>query len=403
MQGFNRAVTLAETEWHQLNDENIEAGKKYAFLQTLASPERAELILGIPHDEYPSYVEESLPYLPNALEVLNRDYWGESEGYLDDLDLGDLPSFAPEELKQQTDDDLMSTILMLGDLLPQEVVDEVVRRGQPMAARLKQHLETSHNWSDTVEEEDWWGLLHAIFMLGQMTGEDATQGLLHAIKRMHSERDDDLWDWVGGYWPALFRNKRTEASQALQAIASDRTLDWYPRSTAQECLLEAAHAEGAEALDAMLQQIAQSVADPAEDWDYRLSLANQLLAFPRDGHKQTLEQLAIEQQSEPFSHYDLDDVTEAYRNMQDKPEWERFDDPMEFYEPMNILSRQIRWAEEDEKFMQDDDLFEDSFDFPPDYHPQEPYVRTNPKIGRNDPCPCGSGKKYKKCCMKKLH
>lgn len=25
-------------------------------------------------------------------------------------------------------------------------------------------------------------------------------------------------------------------------------------------------------------------------------------------------------------------------------------------------------------------------------------VRTEPKIGRNEPCPCGSGKKYKKCC-----
>lgn len=25
-------------------------------------------------------------------------------------------------------------------------------------------------------------------------------------------------------------------------------------------------------------------------------------------------------------------------------------------------------------------------------------VRTSPKIGRNEPCPCGSGKKYKKCC-----
>jgi uncharacterized protein len=24
--------------------------------------------------------------------------------------------------------------------------------------------------------------------------------------------------------------------------------------------------------------------------------------------------------------------------------------------------------------------------------------RTTPKVGRNDPCPCGSGKKYKKCC-----
>ncbi len=25
-------------------------------------------------------------------------------------------------------------------------------------------------------------------------------------------------------------------------------------------------------------------------------------------------------------------------------------------------------------------------------------VHEGPKIGRNDPCPCGSGKKYKKCC-----
>ena len=23
------------------------------------------------------------------------------------------------------------------------------------------------------------------------------------------------------------------------------------------------------------------------------------------------------------------------------------------------------------------------------------------KVGRNEPCPCGSGKKYKKCCLNK--
>ena len=27
----------------------------------------------------------------------------------------------------------------------------------------------------------------------------------------------------------------------------------------------------------------------------------------------------------------------------------------------------------------------------------QPFVRTTPKVGRNDPCPCGSGKKYKQC------
>jgi len=28
-------------------------------------------------------------------------------------------------------------------------------------------------------------------------------------------------------------------------------------------------------------------------------------------------------------------------------------------------------------------------------------VRTEPKIGRNEPCPCNSGKKYKNCCLNK--
>ena len=30
------------------------------------------------------------------------------------------------------------------------------------------------------------------------------------------------------------------------------------------------------------------------------------------------------------------------------------------------------------------------------------YVRSQPKVGRNDPCPCGSGKKYKHCCGKNI-
>jgi SEC-C motif-containing protein len=30
---------------------------------------------------------------------------------------------------------------------------------------------------------------------------------------------------------------------------------------------------------------------------------------------------------------------------------------------------------------------------------RESVKRSDPKVGRNDPCPCGSGKKYKKCCL----
>jgi preprotein translocase subunit SecA len=32
--------------------------------------------------------------------------------------------------------------------------------------------------------------------------------------------------------------------------------------------------------------------------------------------------------------------------------------------------------------------------------PQTPFVHKAAKVGRNDPCPCGSGKKFKSCCAK---
>jgi uncharacterized protein YecA (UPF0149 family) len=30
--------------------------------------------------------------------------------------------------------------------------------------------------------------------------------------------------------------------------------------------------------------------------------------------------------------------------------------------------------------------------------PETPYAREAPKVGRNTSCPCGSGRKFKKCC-----
>jgi hypothetical protein len=48
--------------------------------------------------------------------------------------------------------------------------------------------------------------------------------------------------------------------------------------------------------------------------------------------------------------------------------------------------------------------FESDYDSDDDYEypaPISPIVNAGPKIGRNDPCPCGRGKKYKKCCLDK--
>jgi SEC-C motif len=49
----------------------------------------------------------------------------------------------------------------------------------------------------------------------------------------------------------------------------------------------------------------------------------------------------------------------------------------------------------------DADDVDDELEMDFDDQSAEPIVRQDPKIGRNDPCPCGSGKKYKKCCLHK--
>jgi hypothetical protein len=46
-------------------------------------------------------------------------------------------------------------------------------------------------------------------------------------------------------------------------------------------------------------------------------------------------------------------------------------------------------------YLDEDDPFDDEHG---DAYPNPPARNSGPKIGRNDPCPCGSGKKYKKCC-----
>ena len=47
------------------------------------------------------------------------------------------------------------------------------------------------------------------------------------------------------------------------------------------------------------------------------------------------------------------------------------------------------------------DLVKAVFDLKQLVDPNKPVVREEPRVGRNDPCPCGSSKKFKQCCGKK--
>ncbi|MHB8261559.1 MAG: DUF1186 domain-containing protein [Bacteroidia bacterium] len=63
---------------------------------------------------------------------------------------------------------------------------------------------------------------------------------------------------------------------------------------------------------------------------------------------------------------------------------------------INVLYTELQSNPDDEPYGDDGGAF-DAYE-PVDSAKIETFIRTEPKIGRNDPCVCGSGKKYKKCC-----
>lgn len=58
----------------------------------------------------------------------------------------------------------------------------------------------------------------------------------------------------------------------------------------------------------------------------------------------------------------------------------------------------MRWMMWEPEGDDDDDDLDDNLDELLALDPDLPLLLPEPKIGRNEPCPCGSGKKYKRCC-----
>jgi uncharacterized protein YchJ len=193
----------------------------------------------------------------------------------------------------------------------------------------------------------------------------------------------------------------------VRAIVEDRSLEWYIRSNAIDAMLAMEQQRGAAELEEALDRLASMAQDKSDDYDFCLFSANALLDFPRPRHRAMLEALAKQQSSHKFGAvFLMNDVTQAYATAQKQPRSHTHrNDPWQFYDPQVIAQRQERWADEDRKALErqarsepeeDGDDYSDDDD---DYGHTETYVRPSPKIGRNDPCPCGSGKKYKKCCL----
>jgi uncharacterized protein YchJ len=291
-----------------------------------------------------------------------------------------LPHYDAEVIGAMSVPDLIALLIRDEDRAPRNVIDECARRGETMVTHLRDVLAQGRGWADDGAYGDWWLLQHAVMILGLIPEASAGLLLVDYMRRIDEAMDENLQEWLSGRWPALFLNKPATILPAICALRDDRELEWFIRHDAVESVIALAQREGGPALDAALDDAAALADDESDDWDLRMMTGYTVLNFAPQRHRALLEKLAREQKG-VTAVFAAADITEIYATGGAEKQWERFADPWEFYAPDAIDKRRQDWVKQDAAAAL-----------------VKP-VRTGPKIGRNDPCPCGSGKKYKKCCL----
>lgn len=274
------------------------------------------------------------------------------------------------------DERLLDLLFTEEDRLPRTAVDEFLRRGRSMIAPLAGIICVEFYW--TGDSSKQWAVIHAVYILGAIGGEETILPLARALRSASVHQNE----WITEDLPSIFRNSEPIAQSLLKLIASDITSDWYTRSVAMDCLaaLTIKHPEIEKEVFPFIHSI---LVNELEERDVRSEAGCVLMNFRRNEYREDL--MAFGREEEWLKSEDEDylacfyekEVEEAFSEKENEL-FKYQKDWLSFYNADEIQKRRERWKEEDKDYSE---------------------IKTAPKIGRNDFCPCGSGKKYKKCCL----
>ena len=275
-----------------------------------------------------------------------------------------------------------------------EFVSSELRVPIPLAEEICNRPDSVPYLARIIEEDNYWkwggpgdawSPIHALHLLGGMKTAEALQVLIDTLR---ARGIDEIGDWLTEDMPSILANFGTSAVEPLKELILDVRLDGFVRAAAATALGVIAHhySECREPVIKLFRQIFRDA--NVEDIDEATGTFMTLLV---DDLAQFKDPEAFEDIAQAFANglvddffISLEDVRRIY-GMADKDlsyHYHHEKDPMGHFSQKNI-----------------ERLYEISYGTKKK-QPKKNRV-TKKKIGRNDPCPCGSGKKYKKCCLRK--
>ncbi|SNQ62431.1 DUF1186 domain-containing protein [Candidatus Methanoperedens nitratireducens] len=246
---------------------------------------------------------------------------------------------------------------------------------------LRKMIQDGMHWRSDGPGEGW-SPIHAIHILALIKSREALELLLDII-RYH---EDDLSDWLTENVSSLLVAFGEDAIESLKEFTEDETLESFARSTATTALKVLAKKFPQHENDIKLHLI--ELLKSTGDDTFAGLVADDLTSFHdpsvipeihRAFEMGRIDEMVIREEEI------IDTINGVYHDI-DESEFKRYTE-----DPLNHFSREeieylhnLHYAKPEKKHIE-----------PAEAKPKKK------KIGRNEPCPCGSGKKYKKCCMGK--
>lgn len=260
-------------------------------------------------------------------------------------------------------------------------------------------------WVDKVEDPDseWdgdaeWLPDYAMYLLAQFREPRALPLYLRLCRLPEEEVEYWLGDILTQDMGAFLASTCAGDLSALRALLADEDIYTWSRWEALRALTTVA-VQGDASLDEHVQWLLtaaqQQRRDPGNPFWTMLADTQFDLAAP--ALMPAVRQAYADDLPDPV-HIAVDEIEEQLQQppgivpAETRPE----------YDYMRDAAAAIDWLiQARNRPDEGDDGFDDRFDrsFDGSWLAPETYVRPGPKVGRNDPCPCGSGKKYKKCCL----
>lgn len=272
-----------------------------------------------------------------------------------------------------SDAELAAEWRRVGIQVPGELVTETLGRGAKMVPHLGPMLADPGVW-----EDEWTGL-HVLMLLRAVASPDAASFAATFL------REGLGFEWLTEEGHNLVRALGPQGAPAIWEVVEDDEADPWGRAEGVLGLTllalehEPLRKPTAERLRALAGRL-EDLKDPDED---EAALFNQVCYSLADLHDGPSRDAIAQAIRKGRCQWEEDGLASAYETP--------FAETLEHWEPgdptEHFTSRNLHELEESSKEAESGD----------EEPGPEPF-RAGARPGRNDPCPCGSGKKYKKCC-----